>query len=238
MTPVDRITSLDTSLFSIEVQNVEGDRSTLLRLQNIARRKPYVYLELGSHVGGTLVPHLLDPMCKIIYSVDKRPADQPDERGIRFAYPENTTARMVSTLRTAVSDLGKLRTYDMGSAELTPDLIQEPPDLIFVDAEHTNRAAFGDFLNLRKLAAPNCIIAFHDSNLIFDALLNVESLLGHEETRHTCLFLPATVFVVLLGELCDNQDLHPLAYDKETFIIKARLDLDAQRASLAIRRRS
>jgi len=52
----------DIEIFKIHSETTFGDRQSLLTIQNIVRdRVPrYTYLEVGSHLGGTLYPHLTD----------------------------------------------------------------------------------------------------------------------------------------------------------------------------------
>ena len=69
------ISSLDLELFNkIHSSTTAGDKRSLLAVQNAIRalKRPYTYLEIGSHLGGTIQPHLLDPRCSKIYSIDKR----------------------------------------------------------------------------------------------------------------------------------------------------------------------
>ena len=83
----DRLAGLDISLFSqIPSQTTDADKRSLLAAQVTTRDSPdgYVYLEIGSHLGGSIQPHLLDPKCNKIYSIDKRPSVQPNERGRQF----------------------------------------------------------------------------------------------------------------------------------------------------------
>src|ERR1044072_44392 len=123
MTAFDQsIAALDTSIFQIESQTSIDDRRSFLAIQNALRdwNRDYVYLECGSHVGGSLLPHVLDPRCRLAYSVDNRPDTQPDERGIMFPYPGNSSQRMLATLsHHATADLvGKVRTFDADASEL------------------------------------------------------------------------------------------------------------------------
>ena len=135
----------------------------------------YLYLELGSHLGGTLVPHLMDQACRLIYSIDKRPASQLDERGVFFDYSDNSTARMLDTLKQAVprSALPKLITLDKDISDLTDSEIGGKADLVLIDAEHTNVAVFRDFLGSLRFTQPSFIAAFHDADLVCDGLLNI-----------------------------------------------------------------
>jgi|TARA_Y100000310_G_scaffold9823_1_gene10549 hypothetical protein len=100
---LNRVHELDTSLFSsIVSETTEADRQSLLALQSCLKaRAGYVYMEIGSHLGGTIQPYYLDPSCAKIYSIDKRPLVQPDERGVEFHYPDNSSSRMLEGLAAA-----------------------------------------------------------------------------------------------------------------------------------------
>jgi len=91
MTAFDQsITELDTSIFQIESQTSIDDRRSLLAIQNAVRQwKPkYSYLECGSHFGGSLLPHVLDPRCELAYSIDTRPQTVPDDAVSGFHIPK------------------------------------------------------------------------------------------------------------------------------------------------------
>ncbi len=63
------IKALDISLFRhIASQTTSADRMSLLALQLATRDMwgDYSYLEIGSHLGGSIQPHLPDPKCKRI----------------------------------------------------------------------------------------------------------------------------------------------------------------------------
>lgn len=79
----DRIAALDTQLFDhIESQTSEDDRKSLLAVHSsvAARTDPFSYLEIGSHLGGTLQVVIADPRCTRVVSIDPRPPWQPDDR--------------------------------------------------------------------------------------------------------------------------------------------------------------
>ncbi len=78
-----RIESLDVSLFdAVPSQSTIGDRQAWLAVQRSLRQQSeYVYLEIGSHLGGSIQQHLVDPRCRKIVSIDRRPLSQPDDRG-------------------------------------------------------------------------------------------------------------------------------------------------------------
>ncbi len=69
--------------FPISSQTSEIDKRALLLVREAINGylDSYNYLEIGSYLGGTLVPFLRDGSCRRILSVDKRGQLQPDERG-------------------------------------------------------------------------------------------------------------------------------------------------------------
>ena len=81
------IKTLDLGLFEkISSQSSDDDKQSLLACQLATRELAgaYHYLEIGSYLGGSIQPHLLDRHCAKIYSIDKRPLNQPDERGVDY----------------------------------------------------------------------------------------------------------------------------------------------------------
>jgi hypothetical protein len=197
---VERIQALDVSIFTVKTATGQGDRLSLLRLQNlVAAQGSYAYVEVGSFLGGTLVPHLLDPRCASVLSIDLRPDEQPDERGRAYSYKGSTTARMLGILRPHVPDEGmaKLATFD-GDASAYAPAEGEAYDLAFIDGEHTITACFSDYVSLRELMKPDGIIVFHDSNLVTDAIINCERDLMGRRVPCRLFFLPDNVAAIAL----------------------------------------
>lgn len=144
------------------------DRSSILALRGALRRAKgtYAYLEIGSAMGGSLQPFLADPACRRVVSIDPRPRSQPDERGTRFEYPENSTARMIDTLRSAYGQhLGKLETHDSDASAVGST--SAPADLCFIDGEHTDRAVASDFEACLRLGTPDVTVLFDDVHIVF-----------------------------------------------------------------------
>jgi hypothetical protein len=203
----------------------------LLLIHNIIRHyKPnYTYLEIGSHLGGTLVPHLIDPLCRHIYSVDKRPLSVLDERGVYFDYPNNSTQRMLGVLRQHVSPsaLCKLQTFDADVSDLNKNQVQMETDLIFIDAEHTNIAVFRDFLKSAQFAGQSFMTVFHDANLLIDGIHNIETFLQHIGIPFKSYFLPDVVYAVAIRDLIHAADeaLQPFSIERNKFIERSRLSL-------------
>ena len=205
MTDFDHaIGTLDLSLFAhIESQSTDQDRRSLLACQLAMRtiRGDYVYLEIGSHLGGSLQPHVRDPRCRRIFSIDKRPLSQPDERGVDFAYEGNSTSRMIEGLRrVAPEGLDKLTCIDADASAVAADRIDLQPDLCFIDGEHTDHAATSDFDFCRRVVAPSGAIVFHDASIIYRALARIVRRLEDERAPFIAYHLADSVFVIELGD--------------------------------------
>ena len=77
MRPItERIDDLDLSVFDlVPSQTSDAEKRSLLAVQRAVARRfgAYNYLEIGSHLGGSLQPHVRDPRCAHIDSIDLRP---------------------------------------------------------------------------------------------------------------------------------------------------------------------
>lgn len=200
MTIADRISDMDTSLFRpIESQTTEPDRQSLLALHAaIAERGPFDYLEIGSHLGGSLQVLVADPRCRSIVSIDTRPLSLPDDRGDDVAYPENSTQRMLELLASVPgADLSKIETFERGTDRLSVAELPTRPQFCFIDAEHTRAAALRDARFCLEATAPDGVIAFHDSNVV---LPGIEDFLAGLDRPHHAFQMPDSVFVVELGQ--------------------------------------
>jgi hypothetical protein len=195
------IARLDITLFSaIESQSTEDDKRSLLACQLAVRelRDPYTYLEIGSYLGGSIQPYLLDPKCERIYSIDKRPFRQPDERGIDYIYENNSTARMMSNLE-AVAETGKIITIDGEASTIDPSAIKTPVDLCFIDGEHTDSAVFADFRFCMNVIADSGAIVFHDSMITYNGIAECIKFLESQSISYRAYSLPSIVFVIELN---------------------------------------
>jgi hypothetical protein len=224
---ISKIESLDTTIFAIQPGHY-SDRSSFLRIQRLVRRlQPgYTYLEIGSDIGGSLLPHLLDPSCVAAISIDPRPERQPDERGTDFYYIGNSRARMLDELGKHLSsdELGKLSTIDSDASSICRSKLDARPHLVFIDGEHTNTAAFSDFLAIFPMIANNALVTFHDANLVGDTIQIIERLLVHLGTPHSLIILPTCVAVFGFGNFISSvqTELAPHAEERTTFFTTAR----------------
>lgn len=199
-----RLEELDGTLFSgIPSQSSENDQRSLLACQNAVRRlaPSYCYLEIGSHLGGSIQPHLLDDACVRIYSMDRRPASQPDARGPAFRYPDNSTARMLDNLRRLSPEgVAKVTCIDGDSREIAPAVIAERPHLCFIDGEHTDRAAVADFHFSLAALAPSGVIVFHDAQVVYNGIFAALAHLRQVGIPFRAYNLPDVVFVVEVND--------------------------------------
>jgi cephalosporin hydroxylase len=226
-TAVSRIEALDTSVFAIQPGHY-SDRTSFLRVQRLVRtiQPDYAYLEVGSDLGGSLLPHLLDPACRVAVSVDPRPESQPDERGSDFHYAGNSTARMLAELgkHANAEELGKLVTLDTDAASIARTAVATRPHLVLIDAEHTNVAAFADFLSILPLVADDSMITFHDANLVGDTIQIIERFLAYMRTPYSMVILPSCVAVFAFGAFLQpvQTELAPHAEDTQHYFAIAR----------------
>ena len=169
------IAERDISLYQyIGSQTSDADRRSLLAVHNaLAKRAAkFSYVEIGSHLGGTLQSFIVDPRCRRIVSIDPRPPAQPDDRGQMFAYEGNSTARMLSLLATVPgADLTKLETIELSTEDIAPGRLARP-DLCLIDAEHTYAAALRDARFCRAAMQGAGVILFHDREVVEPAILD------------------------------------------------------------------
>lgn len=222
----ERIESLDVSLFdAVPSQSYPEDRKSLLLLQRYLRRSgSYTYLEIGSHLGGTLQSHLVDGRCQRIYSIDKRPIEQADEYSGACYYPGNSTRRMLAGLQAAYPDslIQKIETFDADAQEIDPDAISLKPDFCFVDGEHTDKAVISDFNFCLRVCRPNGIIAFHDANVIAGGVLRIKQQLRESGIPFSGFLLRRHVYVILLNDAKDRPEIEAAAVDETRYMRQAR----------------
>jgi predicted O-methyltransferase YrrM len=202
------IAALDLDLFrQIESQSTDADKRSFLAVQSAVRRlRPeYNYLEIGSYLGGSLQPYLLDHQCKKIYSIDKRPEKQPDARGVDYTYLNNSTGRMLEKLK-AVGPTDKITTIDGSSWEIDPKRVDADIDLCFIDGEHTDRAVFSDFKFCLDVVANSGAIMFHDASTTYNGIDRCLRHLEETDIKHRAYSLPNIVFVIEIGDFALHRD--------------------------------
>jgi hypothetical protein len=199
-----RLARLDLSLFAaIPSQTSDADRRSLLAIQEAVRARvpAYAYLEIGSHLGGTIQPYVVDPLCTHVFSIDRRPPSQPDERGPVYDYPDNATAPMLALLRAlSPQGVGKVRCWDADARDVDPAAVSPRPALCFVDGEHTDRAVRSDAAFCLRVLGGSGVVAFHDAPVVYNGLFEIVEELGRAGTPFVAYHLPDTVFVIEVGD--------------------------------------
>jgi len=198
-----RINSLDIGLFDkITSQSTDHDRGTLLACELAVRElvPGYKYLEIGSYLGGSIQPHLLDGKCSRIYSIDKRPEVQPDARGYDWVYQNNSTARMLELLKEVGDDIDKITTIDGDTRSIKPSQIDDKVQLCFIDGEHTDEAVLSDFKFCLEVLDDNGAIMFHDSQITYNGIAASMKHLEERGIKFHGYILPNYVFVIEIGD--------------------------------------
>lgn len=213
------IQNLDLKLFEkIQSQSTDNDKKSFLAVQLAVRelQPNYNYLEIGSYLGGSIQPYLLDEKCAKIYSLDKRPLQQPDARGIDYVYQNNSTARMIEHLKkVAPENLDKLTTIDGDSREVKPSAIKDKIHYAFIDGEHTDEAVVSDFKFCLELLDESGAIGFHDAQITYNGIAECVKLLEKEGAKFRAYSLPTNVFVIEVGDfpLHKNPEILELLID-------------------------
>lgn len=208
----NRVDALDVSMFdAIPSQTGPGDRRSLLAVQRAVARKhgEYAYLEIGSHLGGSLQPHLADDRCKRIYSIDPRPLEMSDDRvgGFIPCYPENSTRRMLDLLRgTGSGNVAKIECFDLDASQVEVKKITSRPRIAFIDGVHTKAAAISDFRFCSKVISNDGVILFHDFYIIHPALREIFTDLGRQLRSYLPVKLEDGVFAIFLDRELPTSD--------------------------------
>lgn len=204
----ERLEELDLTLFDqVPSQTAPRERRSLLAVQRAVANHfgSYTYLEIGSYLGGSLQPHVLDERCRTIFSIDPRPSVAPDERseaGV-IEIEDNAVERMLELLGGLEgADLSKLRTFESDAAEVDVELLAPRPQLAFIDGEHTVSAALSDYRFCRGVLADGGAILFHDFGIIYPALEQIYRELTAARAGTIALRLEGS-----LCALCDNRDV-------------------------------
>jgi hypothetical protein len=170
--------------FPIPSQTSINDKIFILKTINILNKKvnTYKYLEIGSYLGGSLTPFLLDENCKKIFSIDKREQCIADARNELWNYKNITENDMLNTIKQLGLNYKKILCFN---GDIKNFKSKDKFDLIFIDGEHTNVKCFEDFIYSENLIKKNSIIMFHDSSIIHKAL---ELILIHLKKKNFVFF--------------------------------------------------
>lgn len=200
------IDELDMVLFEpIPSQTSEGDRRSLLAIHSAIanRHQEFTYLEIGSHLGGSIQPYLRDDRCKKIFSIDPRPQQQPDDRfpGYKSIYKDNSSERMLSLLKNAeIGDIQKIECIDSDASEIESNRIKPKPQILFIDGEHTKEAVISDSNFCLKVMSKSGTIIFHDYYIIYPAIMEFLRSLRKQNQKHIALKLECNVFAIFFDK--------------------------------------
>lgn len=203
------ISDLDLKLFEkINSQSVEDDKKSFLACQFATRElKPdYNYLEIGSYLGGSIQPHLLDAKCAKIYSIDKRPLSQPDSRGVDYIYLNNSTARMMELLKEVAPEaIDKITTIDGDTRQINPSQVSDKMHLCLIDGEHTDEAVLSDFKFCLNVLDKSGAILFHDAAITYNGIADCLRYLEQNSIKFRAYNLPAIVFAIEINDFPMHQ---------------------------------
>jgi hypothetical protein len=177
----------------------------------------------------------VDPKCKLIYSIDRRPPRQWDERGQFYYYEENSTARMMMMLHSAHPQVTpKVVPFEGDAWECDPQLVHHAPHIAFIDGEHTVNAAYRDFRFCQKVLAPKgSVICFHDSGIVFNGINKSRRFLMDAGISHLAMMLTGNVYCILLGGSCALAgDLESVRQDETTYFEQQFSTLNEHRAKV------
>jgi hypothetical protein len=81
---------------------------------------------------------------------------------------------MIQNLQSHGLDTAKLEVFDGSVDQYTGS---KKYDFIFIDGEHTDWACFRDFVHAEKFFKKDCIVAFHDTQLVYKSIKIIIELL-------------------------------------------------------------
>lgn len=126
----------------------------------------YKYLEVGVYYGQSLPYQLTKNNCEWITGVDLFPDSYPDERHFDHTRQPNWD-KVYQYLKDREIPHENMEGFHGDVADLP---YKHDYDIAFIDAEHTNAAAFRDALNVMPHMKDDCVIIFHDTTLVYGAI--------------------------------------------------------------------
>lgn len=192
--------------FPIESQTTNADKSFLLNAIEFVKRfkSQYSYLEIGSFLGGSLAPFLLDADCSDVFSIDERGKEVADERGAKYDYAGISNQTMIDHLQSKGIETSKLMTFN-GSIDAV-SLSHRKFDVALIDGEHTDTACFRDFLWVEPLMEESAIILFHDSSLIYKAISHAALYMKRSGKKFSLWKNPLSdISAIFIGDFSINE---------------------------------
>tara|TARA_Y100001970_G_scaffold270362_1_gene364162 strand:- start:12213 stop:13010 length:798 start_codon:yes stop_codon:yes gene_type:complete len=168
--------------FPISSQTSNIDKYILLKTIDLIKKntkKKFKYLEIGSFLGGSLTPFLLENQCGEVISIDRRRQRLDDERNEIWSYENVSEKDMLNKLKSFKIKTNKLKTFDGDVSEFKT---KQKFDLVFIDGIHTDKNTFSDFINSYDKLKTNSIVLFHDSSIIFKSISIINILLSNKKS--------------------------------------------------------
>lgn len=186
----------------------------LIKVQEwVSEDGPYNYVEIGSFRGRSLLPHVWDDDCEHALSIDLRPSFTPDERSPIDYYDEVSAESMMAAIARHVpkKNLKKVECLTADAREIGSRKGTAKFDLALIDGEHTNEAAFSDFIHLLPEMKDECVVIFDDTHIVFSAVANAITLLESQGRPHKALFMKGSLTILLIGDKFVDRAKVPIA---------------------------
>ncbi len=213
--------------FPIPSQTSLNDKIIIFRINKLLNRKVknFVYLEIGSYLGGSLTPFLSNKNCKKIISIDHRNQILEDERSEKWSYEKISENMMIKNLKDNKFNTSKLDTFN---GDVSSYKSKVYCDIVFIDGIHTDKNTFSDFLYVMDKVKKNSIIMFHDSDVIHKALILINEFLKKNNYIYKILkFKDSGITGIFLGKhskIKVNKKIFPTE-KFEKFCVKAEENL-------------
>ena len=140
-------------------------------------------------------------------------------------------------LKNANLDIQKLKTFDGSIEESIDD--EDLYDFIFIDGEHTDWACFRDFIHSERFFNENCIVAFHDSKLIYKSLKIICELLKSRKSKFNFVKVKDSeisfLFINTFSEI--NSSKYFISEDLDSFYARSEAYVLLQAANNRVRSR-
>lgn len=123
----------------------------------------------------------------------------PDNLHGTYEYSGNSTQRMLENLKPLGKGFARVYTFDCDASEIGVDQVPKRAAVVFIDGEHTDNAAFSDFLFALKVVEQNGVILFHDAGTVLGAIRRAISHLQASGVKFCANKLGGSTFGVFLG---------------------------------------
>ncbi len=122
------------------------------------------------------------------------------------------------------SQLNKVHCFDADATEIDRRHIVSPPDVCFIDGEHTDEAVIRDYSFVSAVCAPDAVIYFHDAPIIHGGLAAIVRELKAQKTMFRAYKLKGSTFAIMLARSPATSDrrMLRLAHSGQLFLTLMR----------------